>query len=399
MQCIVCHQITEFTQFTLGSRPLSTEFSESQNYGEKFFEITLGICGDCFTIQLTSVPNFEDLIPRFPFIPSNEPEDHLDFLTEFLINNFETGVFSNICGLSHKDSSLLKRLEDKHSKRVYILDKSKDFEFTNKNANIESIQHALSIENDSLISKFSDQFSMVIARHILEHSSDVSKFIQNLKSLLRPDGYLLIEVPDSTKSLMTCDYSMVWEEHTIYLNTTQLTFILETLGFEIKYINSFELPYENSIVVFAQKSSQNVLTKPSQDMHALFSRYNSRFEEVIDGLQQLISVSLRNGKRIGIFGAGHFACAFVHYFGLQKSIKLCFDDTPSKIGRFLPGTSIPIVAADEITKNSVDICLLAVSLSNEQKVLEKFNEFTDSGATIYSIFVNSSISVFNQEKL
>ena len=41
----------------------------------------------------------------------------------------------------------------------------------------------------------------MIARHILEHAHDIASFLEALKGLLNPGGYLVIESPDFQRYL------------------------------------------------------------------------------------------------------------------------------------------------------------------------------------------------------
>jgi len=124
--------------------------------------------------------------------------------------------------------------------------------------------------------------------------------------------------------------------------------------------------------------------------------FANRFETISNSVKRTLSKEHANGNRIAIFGAGHLACAFIHYFSIQDFIQFCFDDSPNKIARFLPGTSIPILASSELSEHNIDLLLSAVSITNEEKVLKRFRETDGVAPVIYSIFVNSPISLFNK---
>ena len=51
---------------------------------------------------------------------------------------------------------------------------------------------------------------------------DINEFINAAKELIDDNGYIIWEIPDCKRSLSSCDFTMVWEEHTHYF--TEFTF-------------------------------------------------------------------------------------------------------------------------------------------------------------------------------
>lgn len=400
MPCLVCLAKSYHAEFGLGNRPLSSEFINNSSGAIKLFDMTLILCKKCNTIQLKNPPKYLDLIPTSPLTKSIEPEDHLDLLVSDLESKFGEYMFSSICGLSYKDNSLLERFKTHFRSFTKTLDPKLDLGITESNSSIETIQATLSTTNQSLHKSFG-LHTLVVARHILEHSSNLLEFLQSCTALLMGGGYLLIEIPDATQNLIGCDYTMVWEEHAIYLDLHQLCFILNFFGLEVVYYRVFPLPFESSIVVIAKQvgaiSRNQSFLSPTYSLVDPFMRFSSNFQSISSAVVRALSREYSKGRKISIFGAGHLACAFIHYFKIQNLIQYCFDDSPNKIGKCLPGTSIPIINSSEIPVYNIDLLLTAVSIKSEGKILKRFSENSSSPSNIYSIFVNSPISIYNKE--
>lgn len=399
MSCLVCSEASDYIEFPLGYRPLSSEFSKTIFSEIKLFDMTLMLCQRCHTLQLKYPPKYTELIPSSASTKSNEPEEHLDLLLDDLATTLDEGVFYNVCAISYKDITLLKRFKKRFQSEERVLDLNSDLGISAPNASIESIQDALS-SNNKCLNKLFGLHTLVVARHILEHVSNLHEFLKTCTALLEEGGYLLIEIPDCTQNLLCCDYTMVWEEHTLYLDLNQLSFILNYHGLQVVYSRIFPLAFESSIVVVAKKSGVAIQNKLStvltSEIPDLFMTFANRFETISNSVKRTLSKEHANGNRIAIFGAGHLACAFIHYFSIQDFIQFCFDDSPNKIARFLPGTSIPILASSELSEHNIDLLLSAVSITNEEKVLKRFRETDGVAPVIYSIFVNSPISLFNK---
>ena len=58
---------------------------------------------------------------------------------------------------------------------------------------------------------------VLIVRHILEHCYDIKKFINNLKKMVKKNGYIVFEVPDCEQSFLKRDYVMMWEEYIYFI--------------------------------------------------------------------------------------------------------------------------------------------------------------------------------------
>jgi NADH/NAD ratio-sensing transcriptional regulator Rex len=123
--------------------------------------------------------------------------------------------------------------------------------------------------------------------------------------------------------------------------------------------------------------------------------YIETYGEIFELINNKMQGLRESNYKVGIFGAGHLACAFIHYFKTSQFFDFCFDDTPSKVGKFLPGTTIPIIKPTVDNLSKVQVCLTAISLSNEGALMQRFTEFTSQGGKFLSIFRNSSNSIFD----
>ena len=91
--------------------------------------------------------------------------------------------------------------------------------------------------------------------------------------------------------------------------------------------------------------------------------------------------------------SSHLACAFVNFHGLSGLFDFVADDTPQKQGRFLPGARLPILPSQELVRRRVPLCLLALSIGNEDRVIARNAAFTEAGGAFRSIFAASRRSI------
>ena len=379
----------------LGQHPVSNRFLKKPQDKEKVFKIILGQYRNCALIQLIEHIPFEYIKPVYSWINYVEPEAHLDNLAAKVSKLVGINKDAKLLGLSYKDASFLERLK-KFGYEGEILDISKP--------GLESMQVSFPNSLDLIIEKYG-KVDLLVARHILEHSYDLDKFLSAMKDLISPSGYIIVEVPDFEKSLHNLDYPAIWEEHITYFTEHTLKRSFEKYNLTIEMIKNYPYPMENCLVLIARNSARKsgsdiIKTDNSTDINnpEIYSELElgKMFKESFANIKEGIGDFLRHSRTKGIamMGAGHLGCAFVNYFGISKWINFFIDDNPDKKGLYMPGSKLEILDSS-ILKGPADCCidtvLLSINPRNEDKCIENNKHFINGGGKFYSIFKNSSI--------
>ena len=393
--CYSCKSSNIDVLVDLGRHPVSNKFLKKPQDEEIIFNLTLGQCRDCALIQLTECIPVEYVKPKYSWISYLEPEAHLDDLAVKVSELSGISKDAKLLGLSYKDVSLLERLK-KYNYEGGVLDISE--------LSLESIRDSLPNCLDLIIRKHG-RVDLLAARHLLEHSYDLNGFISALKGLIKPSGYIVVEVPDFEKSLHNLDYPAIWEEHLSYFTEHTLKRSFEKHNLTIEMIKNYPYPMENCLVLIAKNSVResecNTLKTDdtecinNAEIHSeleLGKRFKESFINIKEGIEDFLRYSSTKG--IAMMGAGHLGCAFVNYFGVDKYIKYFIDDNPDKKGLYMPGSKLEILDSS-ILKDCADSCidtiLLSINPRNEEKCIRNNKQFIKRGGKFYSIFKNSSM--------
>lgn len=91
--------------------------------------------------------------------------------------------------------------------------------------------------NADLANKIGDlgKAHFIVIRQVMEHIEDLRDLMENFRNLLRPNCWLLIEVPDFEYALKFGDSSALWEEHVNYFTEPTLTNLAEKNGFSVEH--------------------------------------------------------------------------------------------------------------------------------------------------------------------
>jgi hypothetical protein len=387
--CHLCKAPEVIGLLDFGLQPICNRFLTAPDAEEATFPMLFGQCGRCGLVQIVSPVPAQELKPRVDWITYNEPEGHLDHLADLIARLPGLTKDSAICGVSFKDDSLLRRLRERGLPQTWRLDPQRDLGIAEQGVGVETIQDQLTVEAATKIARSHGKADVVIARHIWEHASDPFEFVSALKAMMSPGGYLVLEIPDCERALTTCDYSTVWEEHSLYFTPATFRSAILLSGLAIERFECFPYTLENSLVAIAKLDQSNVRTFPSEEIVREEKRRAQVFASGLATQREKIGsyfARYRNDGGIAILGAGHLACTFINLLDLKEHIDFLVDDNPHKRGLFMPGSRLPIHDPQALLERNIKLCLLSVAAEIEERVIGKNQAFVAAGGTFASIF-------------
>src|SRR5205823_4905228 len=119
-------------------------------------------------------------------------------------------------------------------------------------AGVESVQERLTPGAADALAGRHGKAEVVVVRYVLEHAHDTPGLLAGLRGLTAPGGYVVVEVPDTTRALGDGDYTTVWEEHTCYFTPATLCYCLQRAGLEVVFLHSYPYPGDNALVAIAR---------------------------------------------------------------------------------------------------------------------------------------------------
>ncbi len=396
--CILCDSRSVEKVLDVGEQPISTHFTRAPKEHVPLFGLSLAVCHDCGAIQLENPISFDQLVPPYDWISYREPEDHLDRLVEQLTELPGVSERSSVLGISTKDRSAVDRFKSHGFERTHTLDVHRDLGACNSNANFESAHGLMSVDRSERLVERHGTADVVIARHIFEHAEKPKRFLQALESMIADGGYLVIEVPDCASNLDKLDYTMVWEEHTLYLTAQHLPFIFSGSAFSFVDQFSYPYPFEDVLVLIGQKRSedQNCFDLDESASIASNIALARRFGDMFDRRTEQVFGKCRelsqDGRKLAAYGAGHLTSAFINIHGLTEFFAAVIDDTPEKQGLFLPKNGLPIRSREYLNTDTISACLLGLSPAIEEKVIANNQQFVSNGGVFQSMFADSGRS-------
>jgi hypothetical protein len=205
------------------------------------------------------------------------------------------------------------------------------------------------------------------------HAADQHAALAERTARVRPGGTLLLQYHSLNTIIRRGQWNALRHGHYAYYSTSALSAMLARHGFVPRTAWQFDL-YGGTVLVAADRAADGqVATDGSlQAILAEEARTGVRDPETIRGLQRdaldhakrlhgwLVRQRSTGGTVLG-YGAASRAVALLSQARLDRTLLPgVVDASPAKQGLRMPGTDIPIVAADELAARRPDSVLLFV---------------------------------------
>jgi SAM-dependent methyltransferase len=208
---------------------------------------------------------------------------------------------------------------------------------------------------------------VVTATNVFAHIEDVHAVVENIRRLLADDGTFISESHYLLSLVETLQYDTIYHEHLRYYSLTSVQYLLERHGLEVFFAKRIPT-HGGSIRIYAAPKGVRPIDPAVAEIRrqeaALSPEALEEFKRrvvasklALYGLLQQIKAA---GRRIYGIGAPSRASTLINYVGLDDGILDCVLEIKGsqKIGKYLPGTLIPVVDEARLFDDPPDCALL-----------------------------------------
>ena len=91
----------------------------------------------------------------------------------------------------------------------------------------------------------------------------------------------------------------------------------------------------------------------------VYQQFQARADAIKDGLVSFLVDQKRAGRKVAAYGAAAKGNTLLNYAGIKPDLlPFVCDAAPSKQGKFLPGSHIPIRAPEALIENKPDLVMI-----------------------------------------
>ena len=338
------------TVYELTSTPLANSFPENPDKHAHKYPLVLKKCTQCEHVQLAHVPDAYDLYSQYKYATPYTQKPALEKRAKELKKTYP--MAQNVCEIGANNGLFTWALRDAGFMTVGIDPTPQDGSLW---------KGFFDFDNAWKMRKRFGQFDLILGNNVFAHVDDLDSLIGAALSLLKPDGHLIFEVQYLPDLLANGYFDMVYHEHHDYHHITPLITYFDNIGFGVDYEH---IPNHGGSIRITIRRGRTV-DEPHETLP-----WNLFHHKINQAKMHTANIE----GSIAAFGATAKACTLIHHLNLQDRIDYIVDETPKKIGKYIPGTDIQIVSPERLYNQPPDNLLLTAW--NYADVLKKrFNEF------------------------
>lgn len=344
--------------FAMDPMPLAGGFCDTQVEAERApkFPLTWVACTKCGLAQVLEDVDDSILYGKYNYSSSTVGGmvKHFTEYSAFLQEEYKTAASVRLLEIGCNDGVLLNRLPA--SWRLVGIDPS-DIARKGRAASTgyELINAGLS---PAVVSaqKLEGHFDVVTGSNCLAHISDLKNVFEAAYLALRPGGHFWLEVHDLDTLLQTGQWDTIYHEHKVEWSESSLGYCLGQLGFE--HIKSYRLDLHGGLLRICFRKGNGAARVLGSPALGDFSRLKDSFERRYDQPACAV-IREANGRNTGVAAYGAAGRATVYLNQMQKlRFDFIVDESPVRSGKFIPGTSLPIVPRTTLAERKPEVCLI-----------------------------------------
>ena len=219
---------------------------------------------------------------------------------------------------------------------------------------------------------------VITATNVFAHIDNINSIVKSILKTLKTDGVFISESHYLLPLIQTVQYDTIYHEHLRYYSLESLNYLFKKHNLEI--IDTKEIPtHGGSIRVYAAKKgfykiSNRVKKQFKKEKKFLNPKSFLEFKKnVVTSKIKLFNIikKIKDKKQI-IYGVGapSRASTLINYLGLDQDIIDCVLEINGsyKIGNYIPGTKIPILNENILSKKKPHyLMLFSWHIKNELK--------------------------------
>ena len=373
--CNFCKAPLTQTFCDLGTSPVSNSFirPEYAQAPEPFYPLHVYACSRCFLVQLPEHKSageiFNDDYVYFSSM-SDSWLAHSKTYCDMMRSRFALTPASRVIEVASNDGYLLQYF-DAMGIPVLGVEPSGNVADVARKKGIETLVRFFGISLATELKRSGRQADLLLGNNVLAHVPDINDFVAGLEIALKPEGVITMEFPHLLRLIDGVQFDTIYHEHFSYFSLTAVQSIFaahDLTVFDVEELST----HGGSLRIFAaHHGAARATVNPNIDRLlarekavgltdvSRFEEFSERVKEAKRALLEFLIKAKRDGKKVVAYGAAAKGNTLLNYCGVRADfVDFVVDRAPSKQGRLLPGTRIPVLAPEAIDAAKPDFLLI-----------------------------------------
>lgn len=358
----------------LGHAPPSNAYllTERLNEPEISFPLRLRVCKSCWLVQTEDFTEADRLFDaEYAYFSSISKSwlDHAAHYTIAMTERFGLGPKSYVLEVASNDGYLLKNFVAAGIPCLGI-EPTASTAAAAEALGVPVLREFFGEALGKQLAADGRQADLIVGNNVYAHVPDINDFTHGLAAALKPEGVISLEFPHLMRLVEFCQFDTVYHEHFSYLSMLTVSHIFAAAGLRVFDVE--ELPtHGGSLRVYGcyeaashteTEAARAVLAEErarGMDNLTFYEGFQARADAVKDGLLRFLLDAKRDGKTVVGYGAAAKGNTLLNYCGVKPDLLpfIC-DAAPSKQGKVMPGSHIPILSPEVLMDASPDYILI-----------------------------------------
>jgi SAM-dependent methyltransferase len=407
--CMNCRGARLERFLDLGEQPNGNLFPAAADFAaEPRFPFAMAVCADCWQVQIEEFPPVEFLFSNHPYITGvNMPVlSHFDRMVADTLRKYPLRPNGLVLDIGANDGTLLKRFRDA-GMRVIGIDPGKR---TGELARAAGVTVCEAFWDEGAAEAFARLGlvpDLITATAVFYHVADIHSFVRGVAALLPPHGVFLTQCVYLRDVIEKLQFDHFYHEHTMIHAIEPLRRLFADHGLRMLDVEHYDV-HGGSFVLYVGREDGPHPTSPSVE-RAIAAEREAGLREMrtyhdfarrVDANRAELVALLRDlraqGKTIYALGAPLKGSTLLNYCGIGPDlVELATEVNRFKIGRFTPGTHIPILYEESVDRQPD--YYLVLSWNFLDFFVEKYADYLGKGGRF--IVPHPAVRVVGAERL
>ena len=382
MKCKVTgKKIDPFMSF--GRMPIANGFLNKDKFNEEFFfEMEVGFSDDLSLFQLNDHPKPTMMFnENYPFFTGSSQQMKLHFKNYAnWIKKYHPNTIKNIIEIGSNDGTFLKNFNSNDYNTLGFEPSNNVAERASKDG-VNTINEFFNKNSVINQKNFINNTDLICAANVICHVPDLNDLIQTVSLMLNKSGLFIFEEPYLGSMFEKISYDQIYDEHIFIFSVTSISKIFKL--FDMELVDVFPQTTHGGSMRYI--TGRKNIHKISDNVNTLLEKEKLKNLDNISSCKkfknncELSKIKTRksllkfkdNNYKIAGYAATSKSTTILNYCNINsKIIDYICDTTPEKIGKFSPGTHIPIVDMYHFKKFNPDVAYL-FAWNHKDEILKK----------------------------
>jgi hypothetical protein len=374
MNCRHCKKTLTHTFLDLGVAPPSNAYltAEQLTQPETKFPLKLFVCDQCWLVQTEDVTAADNLFTHDYAYFSSVSQSwlmHAEHYCQQITQRLQLDQTSLVVEVAANDGYLLKNFVAASIPCLGVEPTDSTADHAEK-LGIPIIREFFGQSLAQELVEKGKQADLIIGNNVYAHVPDINDFTSGLKTLLKNEGTITLEFPHLMQLIQHRQFDTVYHEHFSYLSLITVSQIFDKAGLRIFDVEALST-HGGSLRIYAchdfdTRSTQIAVNRLLEEEETFglstlhtYTGFQRYAEQIKQALIDFLIEQKRLNKLVIAYGAAAKGNTLLNYAGITTDLlPFVVDAGASKQGKFLPGSHIPILAPDQITKRQPDFVLI-----------------------------------------